>query len=580
MSVKLVPVHSDGFTIWYDVLPETDRYTSYPDTGSEEPLGASQLSSTSYDAACPVPVRTTVAVPPEPLLVTVAVPLADPDVVGSNSTSRVAVFPGFSVSGVVTPETLKPAPLAPTALTVTAAVPDDVSVTVCVDGVFRSTLPNATLVVLSVSDGVAAFSWMANVFDTPLALAVSVAVCAVVTADAVAVNDALVAPEATVTDAGTVTDELLLSSPTANPPLGAVDVSVTVHASVVAPVSELLLHVMPLSAAVAVPVPLRLIDAVAGEALSLTVTVPVALPAVVGSNSTVSVAVDPGFSVTGVLTPDSLKPVPDTVTPLTVSADVPDDVSVTVSVAGSLTVTFPNATLVVLTDNAGLAAFSSMANVFDTPLAVAVSVTDCAVVTADAVAVNDALVAPEATVTDAGTATAELLLASDTVIPLLGAAAVSVTVHASVAAPVSELLLHDTALSAAVGADAVPAAKAAICITHAPDSFSVAFALLLAAVVAVLSSTRSESGSVTTRSVYPLPTPPNPVATVFAPTTSSFVPVVVAAPLLALALLPLLAAVTSRLAAPSYSSTRTSGYTAAWLKVTVTVLLPPAIPDA
>jgi hypothetical protein len=199
---------------------------------------------------------------------------------------------------------------------------------------------------------------MANVLDTPLALAVSVTACAVVTADAVAVNVALVAPEATVTDAGTVTAELLLDSATAKPPLGAADVSVAVHASVVAPVSELLLHVTPLSAAVAVPVPLRLIVAVAGEALSLTVTVPVSAPAAVGSNSTVSVAVAPGFSVTGVLTPDLLKPVPDTVMPLSVTAAVPDEVRVTVLVAGSLTVTLPNATLLALNVNAGVAAFS------------------------------------------------------------------------------------------------------------------------------------------------------------------------------------------------------------------------------
>lgn len=47
--------------------------------------------------------------------------------------------------------------------------------------------------------------------------AVSVAVCAEVTADAVAVKPALFAPEATVTDAGTFTALLLLARVTEMP---------------------------------------------------------------------------------------------------------------------------------------------------------------------------------------------------------------------------------------------------------------------------------------------------------------------------------------------------------------------------
>ena len=65
-----------------------------------------------------------------------------------------------------------------------------------------------------------------------------------------------------------------------------------------------------------------------------------------------------------------------------------------------------------------------------------------------AVAVNPALVAPAAIVTDAGTVTALLLLVRATVVALL-AAEVSATVHASVPAPVSDPLLHETELSVA-----------------------------------------------------------------------------------------------------------------------------------
>ena len=61
----------------------------------------------------------------------------------------------------------------------------------------------------------------------------------------------------------------------------------------------------------------------------------------------------------------------------------------------------------------------------------------------------------------------------------------------------------------------------------------------------------------------------------FAPKTNSFALVVVAAPLFAAVLLPLAPAVTSRAVTPRYSRMHISGNAAAWLNVTVTVLLPP-----
>ena len=65
-----------------------------------------------------------------------------------------------------------------------------------------------------------------------------------------------------------------------------------------------------------------------------------------------------------------------------------------------------------------------------------------------------------------------------------------------------------------------------------------------------------------------------------APKINSLADVVVAAPLLALVLVPAAPAVTSSgllVSSPLYSSTRTSTNAAAWLNVTVTVLLPPAM---
>ncbi len=80
------------------------------------------------------------------------------------------------------------------------------------------------------------------------------------------------------------------------------------------------------------------------------------------------------------------------------------------------------------------------AKVLATLPALAVSVTVCAVLTEETVAVKLAVVAPAATVTVAGTVTAELLLARLTVNPPLAAAAFSVTVQLSVPAPVMDPL--------------------------------------------------------------------------------------------------------------------------------------------
>ena len=156
---------------------------------------------------------------------------------------------------------MKPVPVNVAELTVTAVVPVDVKVTDCVAAVFTSTLPNGTLVALMLSVGTATFNCRAKLSDTPPALAVRVAACTVATEETVAVNEALVALAGTVTVAGNVTAALLLATLTLNPPLGAAAFSVTVQASVPAPVIDVLLQESAVSTGV--PVPLRLIIAVA-----------------------------------------------------------------------------------------------------------------------------------------------------------------------------------------------------------------------------------------------------------------------------------------------------------------------------
>jgi hypothetical protein len=139
----------------------------------------------------------------------------------------------------------------------------DVKVTDCVAEVFTSTSPNPRLVALMLSVGTAAFNCRAKLSDTLPALAFSVTACAVPTDDTVAVNPALVAFAGTVTVAGTVTAALLLDRLTLRPPLGASAFSVTMQESVPEPVMDALLQESALKAAgTAVPVPLRLINAV------------------------------------------------------------------------------------------------------------------------------------------------------------------------------------------------------------------------------------------------------------------------------------------------------------------------------
>lgn len=68
---------------------------------------------------------------------------------------KFAVWVGFRVSGKVAPEIEKPVPDTLAELIVTACAPFDVSVTTCVLGVLRTTLPKDTLFELTARDGLA-----------------------------------------------------------------------------------------------------------------------------------------------------------------------------------------------------------------------------------------------------------------------------------------------------------------------------------------------------------------------------------------------------------------------------------------
>ncbi len=157
----------------------------------------------------------------------------------------------------------------------------------------------------------------------------------------------------------------------------------------------------------------------------------------------------------GKLPPDTEKPVPEIESELTVTATLPLEVTVTGLVTAELTVTLPKESEVALRLNAGVAAFSCIAKLSDEEFALAVKVAVCEVLTTAAVAVKDAVEAPEATITLDGTVTELSLLATDTLMPPDGAAALNDREHVAVPAPVNEFEEHDSALivGGATGAD-------------------------------------------------------------------------------------------------------------------------------
>ncbi len=142
-------------------VPEEVRVSVFVDVVFTVTLPKARLPALKVScgvcAAVPVPLSVTVLVPPlDELLETVMVPLAAPAAVGSKRTCSVIDWPGFNVAGKLAPEMAKPLPATITECTVSAAVPEDVRVSVFVDVEFTVTLPKARLPALKVSCGVCA----------------------------------------------------------------------------------------------------------------------------------------------------------------------------------------------------------------------------------------------------------------------------------------------------------------------------------------------------------------------------------------------------------------------------------------
>ncbi len=172
---------------------------------------------------------------------------------------------------------------------VTAAVPVELNITVCVEAELTATLPKARLVVFIPSVGFDAPSCSAKLVEALPALAVRVTVVAAVTAFTVAAKLPLLVPPASATVTGTVTAELLLARLTKNPLLGAAVFSVTVQVSVPAPDIAPLEQASPVSTGTPVPLSATVL-AVPADELLVSSKAPVADPADAGTNCTVSVA--------------------------------------------------------------------------------------------------------------------------------------------------------------------------------------------------------------------------------------------------------------------------------------------------
>lgn len=260
-------------------------------------------------AATPVPDRATGGTAVAESLATVTLPVTAPAVVGANLTFPTAVVPGVSVSGRIKPETLKPDPVAVSAVTCRSAVPLFRRVNCCVPDDPVVTLPNDMLVGVIASCGAGATPVPVN--DTGAAAVPELLVKATLPVKLPPVVGANRTEPATVPPGAIVSGNV--KPETENPVPEAVTaetfrVAVPVFLSVSACVAEEPVFTLPNAMLVGVtertgctPVPDKVAETL-GASL-VTVMLPLAVPAVVGAKRTDAVALCPGVRVKGTVTP-------------------------------------------------------------------------------------------------------------------------------------------------------------------------------------------------------------------------------------------------------------------------------------
>jgi hypothetical protein len=149
----------------------------------------------------------------------------------------------------VIPDIVKPAPVNVAEVIVKGRVPEEVRIMDWTWGDFITTSPNVNAVPFKLNVGTAATRFNEKAAEALSPLAVTLTVCAAVTAETVAENPTLEELAGTVTIDGTVTAELLLARLRSTPPLPAGPFSVTVQESVAAPVIEEVAQVSELTVA-------------------------------------------------------------------------------------------------------------------------------------------------------------------------------------------------------------------------------------------------------------------------------------------------------------------------------------------
>ena len=341
------------------------------------------------EAATPVPVRLVEEGEFDALLANVAVPVAEPAPVGVNVTTKFTLFPEAMVTGSVRPVTVNSEPLVPLTLApVTFTLPPEaVKVPVAVPLEPTVTLPTATGFGPTLNEPAATatddpesviFNVGFEAFDVTATFPVKLP------ADCGAnptVNDVL-CPDVKVT--GSVIPETL------NPvPLAATCVTFTLVPPVflmvcvceelcptVTFVNVRLVGIAVISPA-ATAVPDNGTTSEEFEAFDVTVTLPLELVVDVGVNVTLNEVLAPAAKVTGVVIPETLKPVPLAATLEILTLVPPVFLMVSVCVEGVPTEIFENVMLVgVAVTVAGPTPepFIVMSTVSDDPLTVSESV--------------------------------------------------------------------------------------------------------------------------------------------------------------------------------------------------------------
>ena len=281
-------------------------------------------------AATPVPLNTTAVGEVGALLTSEILPVALPAACGANCALKVVDAPGFNESGRFTVLVVNPVPVTLNCVMVNTPVPVLLNCSVCVFGEPIVTLPKLTLAGVTVRAACTPVPLMGTTTLEPCAVVtvtfpvtvsaafganvrLRVAVCPAVKVIGV------VMPLAVTSLALRVTWEMLTAE---LPALVIVTLFALELPALTFPKPKLVGVAVILTEA-AVPAPLNATEFGEFGALLATSTLPVRLPAVVGANKTLNVALCPEAIVAGVFSPLALKPAPETVNCDTVRLAVP-----------------------------------------------------------------------------------------------------------------------------------------------------------------------------------------------------------------------------------------------------------------